>query len=57
MVADEKTYDHNAKEVKKTKGKNIRVSDYAWQKIRKYCKKNGIVMGTFVENTVLSKIK
>lgn len=52
-----KTYNNKGKEIKKDNGKNIRVSTEAWDKIRTYCIKKGIVMGTFVENSALSKIK
>lgn len=57
MVADINTTDHNGKEIKKAKGKNIRISEPAWNKIRKYCAKQGILIGTFVEKAALSKIK
>ncbi len=52
-----KITDHNGKEVKKNKGKNIRVSETGWNKIRKYCLSKGLVMGTFVETSSLKAMK
>lgn len=52
-----KTYDHNGKEVKKTYGKNIRVSEDAWNKIRKFCFNKGVKMGKFTEDAALEVIK
>lgn len=52
----DKTYNHNGKEIVKHAGKNIRISEAGWNKIRKHCIKNGIVMGNFVEKAAIDKI-
>lgn len=39
------------------KGKNVRISDKAWGKIRQHCFKNGLKMGAFMEAAAIEKIK
>lgn len=38
-------------------GKNIRVSDFGWNAIRKYCQENNLVMGGFVERAAMREIE
>lgn len=45
------------KPIKKSRGKNIRVSDEAFEKIRKHCFINHQYMGQFVEETAIAAIK
>lgn len=52
-----KIYNHNGKEVKKSAGKNVRISEGGWLKLRKHCIKNGLVLGAFVETAALEKIQ
>jgi len=56
-MAAKKTTDHNGKEIKKMNGKNIRVSESGWNKIRRYCQKNTLVMGAFVEKAAIDQIE
>lgn len=51
-----KLHDHNGKEIKLQKGKNIRVDTSAWQKIRKHCFNNNLKMGAFVQQAALERI-
>lgn len=48
--------DHNGKEIRVTKGKNIRVTTDGWNKIRKHCFTNNLKMGAFVEDCALQSI-
>lgn len=57
MGANGKIYNHNGKEIQKSAGKNIRVSEAAWNKIRKFCFNKGIKMGKFTEEAALEIIK
>lgn len=52
-----KTNDHNGKEIKQSNGKNIRVSEYGWNKIRKFCFQKGFKMGKFTEESALEAIR
>ena len=47
----------NEIEKPKSKGKNIRVSDKAFNAIRKYCFKHNLRMGNFVEMATSEIIK
>jgi hypothetical protein len=38
-------------------GKNIRISDFGWSAIRKYCQENNLVMGGFVERAAMREIE
>lgn len=47
---------HNGKDIKPTKGKNIRISTAGWETIRRYCFDNKIYMGDFLEQSAIAKI-
>lgn len=48
---------HTEKEAKTYKGKNIRVSEEFWNKLRKYCFNRNITMKDLVEEVVTERMK
>lgn len=48
---------HNGKEIIENHSRNIRISNKAWEAIRKHCFKEGIAMSRFVSDASLEKIK
>lgn len=53
----EKLTDHNGKEVKVTKGKNIRFTDKSHSTLVKFCRKKGYHLGAFCELGALEKMR
>lgn len=47
---------HNGKEVKIVKGKNVRISDKSFDKIRKFVWGKGYRLGWFYEQAALEKM-
>ncbi len=53
----EKTHDHNGKEIKPIKGKNVRISDESFAKIRDFVWKKGYRLGWFGETAAREKME
>ncbi len=49
--------DHNGKEIKVQKGKNVRISDKSHKTLAAYCKKKGYNLGAFCDKGAINQMK